>query len=155
MLLAAKDKPLTQDRDDLKITLKIFINVYSIQEIEDAIGATMKQLNVESIEQLIVDFPHVGDDEVDHVWLDKVYTVWQDLEKMVNNGKVISIGVADFNLRALQMLVDKAEIKPCVNHYNIDGCCVVSFYFFFPHNYKPFRFHQIFKNMLKKMIFNC
>src|SRR5690606_31812177 len=56
----------------------------------------------------------------------KILAVWSDLEKLVQSGKVVSIGVSDFILKALQMLVDAAETKPCVNHYNIDGCCVVS-----------------------------
>lgn len=103
------------------------MNIYSIKEVEEAIDSTLNQLNVESIEQLIVAFPHPGDDEIDHVWLDKVLTIWNELEKLVQIGKLVSIGVSDFDLNALRMLVDKAETKPCVNHYNIDGCCVVSF----------------------------
>lgn len=126
LLLAAKDTPLTHDRDDLKITLKVFLYDYSISEVEAAIDATLAQLSVENIEQLIIDFPPVEDDEVDQAWLDKILAVWKDLEKHVQSGKVVSIGVSDFNLKALQTLNDAAEIKPCVNHYNIDGCCVVS-----------------------------
>ena len=95
---------------------------------------------------------------MDNVWLEKVATVWKELEKFVQNGKVISIGVADFNLKALTLLVDKVDIKPCVNHFSIDGCCVVSFkniYIWIPMiNNFVFRFLQNFKHMLKNMIFN-
>ncbi|KAE9547911.1 hypothetical protein FO519_008880 [Halicephalobus sp. NKZ332] len=123
--MAAKDAPLAHDRDDLKITLKVFLDDFSLAEIEAAIAATLDQLKVENIEQLILDFPHPEDDEVDQAWLDKILPIWKDLEKLVQSGKVVSIGVSDFNIKALQMLVDAAETKPCVNHYNIDGCCVV------------------------------
>lgn len=140
----------------MKITLKVFLDIYSIHEVEEAIDATLNQLNVDSIEQLIVAFPHPGDDEIDHVWLDKVLTIWNELEKLVQSGKLISIGVSDFDLEALQMLVDKAETKPCVNHYNIDGCCVVSIYIICELYYflLYFRYLQIFRNMLKRTIFN-
>uniref|UniRef100_A0A914XW02 GCS light chain n=1 Tax=Panagrolaimus superbus TaxID=310955 RepID=A0A914XW02_9BILA len=109
LLLSAKDAPLTHDRDDLKITLKVFLNEFSINEVDSAIVAILDELKVDSIEQLIIDFPHSGDDEVDNVWLEKVTTVWKELEKLVQNGKVISIGVADFNLKAMKMLMDKAD----------------------------------------------
>jgi glutamate--cysteine ligase regulatory subunit len=125
LLLSAKDAPLTHDRDDLKITLKVFLNEFSLNDVDSAIAAILLELKVDNIEQLIVDFPHSGDDEVDNVWLEKVSAVWKELEKLVQNGKVISIGVADFNLKALKMLVDKVDVKPCVNHFSIDGCCVV------------------------------
>uniref|UniRef100_A0A7E4V394 GCS light chain n=1 Tax=Panagrellus redivivus TaxID=6233 RepID=A0A7E4V394_PANRE len=125
LLLSAKETPLTYDRDDLKITLKVFINEFSVKEVDAAVAAVLTQLKIDSIEQLIIDFPHPGDDEIDNTWVEKVVGVWKELEQHIQSGKIISIGVADFNLHALKELVNNVDIKPCVNHFSVDGCCVV------------------------------
>jgi len=45
------------DRDDLKITLKLFTEDFNFSFVHDAIQATLSQLGVNIIEQLIVAFP--------------------------------------------------------------------------------------------------
>lgn len=90
-------------------------------------------MKTDNIEQLIVSFPpftteeDISEEEEDNLFLEKVIKIWRDLEEFVGTSKVTNLGVADFNVNQLKKLFDAATIKPCVNHFNIDSCCVVSF----------------------------
>jgi hypothetical protein len=50
---------------------------------------------------------------------------------LVEKRKVLSMGVADFQLPELDLLFQKAAHKPGIVHVFIDGCCVVCFLIFF------------------------
>jgi glutamate--cysteine ligase regulatory subunit len=120
------------ERDDLKITLKVFLSGFEISQLHAAVDAAIYQLKTDNIEQLILAFPRSDNvkldeqKELDEIWFEKVVHTWSEVEKLVESNKVVSAGVADFELPALKALYERSTIKPCVNHYNIEGCCVVS-----------------------------
>ncbi|KAI6188915.1 Purple acid phosphatase [Aphelenchoides besseyi] len=119
------------ERDDLKITLKVFLPDFNVQQMHDAVDATINQLKTDNIEQLILALPHSENTkmdehkELDGEWFERIAKAWSEAEKLVDSGKVVSVGVADFEYPALQKLIQTARHKPCVDHYNIEGCCVV------------------------------
>lgn len=131
MLLLAQPQPTDTDyeRDDLKITLKIFLESFTFSHIQDSVDAVLNQLKTENIEQLIIAFPEpetVDENTVDAEWLQNVLRIWNELEQMVTSEKVVTVGVADFQLSQLKALYEAATLKPVVDHYNIEACCVVS-----------------------------
>ena len=66
-------------------------------------------------------------DAIDEKWFNEVLRVWKDSENgLVAQRKVLSMGVADFQLPELDLLFQKAVHKPGIVHVFIDGCCVVS-----------------------------
>ncbi|KAK0397046.1 hypothetical protein QR680_001953 [Steinernema hermaphroditum] len=115
------------ERDDLKISLKVFLTEFDFGQITNAIEATLDQLKTDSIEQIIVAFPEMEgeSDEDEKLWRKNLISLWKNIESLVDSGKVVSAGVADLQLSQLEKLYDEADVKPCVNHFNIDGCCVV------------------------------
>lgn len=48
--------------------------------------------------------------------------VWRDLEKLVDEGLVKSIGVSNFNIRRLQALLKDARIKPVASELARFAC---------------------------------
>lgn len=124
------------ERDDLKITLKVFLSGFDLSQLHAAVDAAIYQLKIDSIEQLILSFPQSENvkldehKELDEEWFGKVLKTWTEVEALVDTKKVVSVGVADFELPALKALHERANLKPCVDHYNIEGCCVVSSQFF-------------------------
>lgn len=54
VLLSDREDSTTYDRNDLKITLKVFLQEFDIGHIENAIEATISQLETDNIEQLII-----------------------------------------------------------------------------------------------------
>lgn len=61
-------------------------------------------------------------------WINNMIGLWQKLEKLINNEKVINVGVADLHLAPLKAIYEcGSSLKPCLDHFNIEGCCVVVF----------------------------
>uniref|UniRef100_A0A914LLG6 GCS light chain n=1 Tax=Meloidogyne incognita TaxID=6306 RepID=A0A914LLG6_MELIC len=118
------------EREDLKITLKLFLEKFDYDYIKDAVEAVIKQLKTDSIEQLILSFPESesnSPDSIDEKWLNEVLRVWKEIENgLIAQRKVLYMGVADFQLPELDLLFKKAAHKPGIVHVFIDGCCVVN-----------------------------
>nr|CAD2170565.1 unnamed protein product [Meloidogyne enterolobii] len=106
------------EREDLKITLKLFLEKFDYDYIKDAVEAVIKQLKTDSIEQLILSFPESESNSP---------RVWKETENgLIAQRKVLYMGVADFQLPELDLLFKKAVHKPGIVHVFIDGCCVVN-----------------------------
>nr|CAD2136024.1 unnamed protein product [Meloidogyne enterolobii] len=118
------------EREDLKITLKLFLEKFDYDYIKDAVEAVIKQLKTDSIEQLILSFPESesnSPDSIDEKWFNEVLRVWKEIENgLIAQRKVLYMGVADFQLPELDLLFKKAAHKPGIVHVFIDGCCVVN-----------------------------
>ncbi|KAL3091321.1 hypothetical protein niasHS_007114 [Heterodera schachtii] len=119
------------ERDDLNITLKLFMETFEFRHLKDATGAVLKQLDTDVIEQLIIAFPSpdetaTKDGEVDKHWLEQVIRIWKEAEtELVDKGIVTTLGVADFQISELRKLWDDVRVKPRIVHVFIEGCCAV------------------------------
>ena len=54
------DSGAAYDRDDVKITLKLFMETFEYSQLDDAVESVLSQLKTDSIEQLILAFPVKG-----------------------------------------------------------------------------------------------
>jgi len=113
------------DRDELKITLKLFLHSMDTTEIDECLQLTCQQLNIAYVDQFILALPELEHGEDIGQWLNIISPVWKRIEELTRERKIFSVGVADLLLPYLQALYDFAEIKPCINHYSIEGCCSV------------------------------
>lgn len=57
--------------------------------------------------------------------LEKLKNIWKTLEKLVLNGKVLQIGVADVEETIFKSIYEWAKIKPSIIQINLATCCVV------------------------------
>lgn len=126
-----------ENRADLKITLKVFINdlAHFESQVEAAIDSVMRELEIDHVEQLIISFPEINvecppeanEKQVAQVWLDAVKPIWKRLEALVEEERrAVTLGVADLDLNELQALYEWApSVKPEIDHYNIEGCCTI------------------------------
>lgn len=60
-------------------------------------------------------------------WIQNIIELYTKIETLVAIGKVLSIGVGDLHLKPLKAIYENVKIKPCLDHFNIEGCCVVNF----------------------------
>lgn len=60
LLADKKHRDPLYERDDLKITLKLFVKDFNYNSVCDAISSTMNELKIDRIEQLIIAFPQPG-----------------------------------------------------------------------------------------------
>uniref|UniRef100_A0A914CEI6 GCS light chain n=1 Tax=Acrobeloides nanus TaxID=290746 RepID=A0A914CEI6_9BILA len=106
------------NRAQHKITLKIFLENFEPLYVREAVDATLKELNTDFIEQIILAFPQSfrNDENRDHKkWSEQVLSVWKEAEKLVKDRMAMVIGVADFNKEEMELLYDKAEILPRID----------------------------------------
>eukprot|EP00918_Siedleckia_nematoides_P034763 GHVU01075563.1.p1 GENE.GHVU01075563.1~~GHVU01075563.1.p1 ORF type:complete len:289 (+),score=44.68 GHVU01075563.1:49-867(+) len=109
----------TEDRESLKLTVKLFVCSNHENIVEEALNSVMQKLEVSHIETVLLSVPDSLKD------LDRILSLWQRLEQLVSEEKVFSIGVCDLNKQQLQQLYDMAQVKPCINQVNLESCCVM------------------------------
>lgn len=106
--------------------------------VEKALQASLNDLNTEYVDLFLIHAPMAykyvkktanltGDDILDAnsapvdddgnlLTIDADYVeTWKAMEKLVESGKVRSIGVSNFNSRQLDRLIESAHVKPVVN----------------------------------------
>lgn len=111
------------EREDLKITVKIFLCSFLPPEsIREAVEKALCDLDVKFIETALVALPDTEDEEVT---LEMVKPYWKALEDLLHREMVWSIGVADLDKRLLEQLYEWAEVKPVINQVNLESCCVM------------------------------
>lgn len=115
---------------DLKITLKIFLSEWDPRQTVDCVNTALQQLGVRAITQLIICFPSSSDTDADEngteLWLEKALPVWNQLEELVSDKKVLILGVADLSIDKLRSLFEAAaQVRPMITHYSIQDCCAV------------------------------
>ncbi|KZT27438.1 Aldo/keto reductase [Neolentinus lepideus HHB14362 ss-1] len=99
------------NRSDLYITTK-----YDGGDIQSAVRTSLTKLDLKHIDLYLIHFPRLVEKNLE--------TSWQEFEKIKEDGLAKSIGVSNFNLEQLQLLVKTAKIVPAVNQIN-----------FHPYNY--------------------
>lgn len=105
-------------RDKHVVTLKLFLENFEPSYIREAINATLKELDTDFLEHMIISFPPKVK-RVDEVYLaerhKKILKVWQEAEKLVDENIVMLIGVADLSIHELHKLIECAKISPSID----------------------------------------
>lgn len=120
------DHALTVDKEDrvnLKLTVKVFLECFSCEALKMAISKAMAQLDVSFIDSVILALPSSSSQY--RVSLDEIKPLWVVLEELVQNGKVLTIGISDLDTGQLTELHQWAQMKPSVNQVNLESCCVM------------------------------
>lgn len=114
------------DRKDVFLTSKLWNSRQAPDQVPIAIEKTLRELGTDYLDLYLIHWPVAfkpgdnyfpkGSDGV--VELDHETTIeqtWKEMEKLVDSGKVRSIGVSNFDIPKLQKLLSFARIKPAVN----------------------------------------
>ncbi|CAB3407321.1 unnamed protein product [Caenorhabditis bovis] len=131
LLLCDNDHIDNYERDEIKITMKVFMSTWEINQIQDAVKSLKEQLKTRDIEVLIVAFPELelidgeSEDDEHKRWFGKVRPIYEFLCELVSTAEIASIGVSDFSARQLKQIVEEFDVKPSINHVRLDGCCQV------------------------------
>ncbi|KAJ3115582.1 hypothetical protein HDU96_000406 [Phlyctochytrium bullatum] len=118
------------DRSSLFITSKLWNTFHHPDDVPKGFEKTLSDLGLDYLDLYIIHWPlsfkNRGDgnsakDENGKFILENIPTIdtWRAMEKLVDSGKVRTIGVSNFSATKLKELLAEARIKPAVNQVEL------------------------------------
>jgi len=111
------------DRQDSKVTLKLFLYSLERKDIIAAIDRGLRSTSVDYLDNIILSFS--GYSKAGALTLEHIQKAWDVLENQVSAGKVRMIGLSDVDTQLFIQLYDLATVKPGIIQINLATCCVV------------------------------
>ncbi|KAI4116216.1 MAG: hypothetical protein LQ338_007750 [Usnochroma carphineum] len=136
---------LSEERSQYDITVKLFLLPKTSfsdwrRHFQEAITAVLEELDVESVDLLIVSFPGIsfdadseknggcGSNRVEASesdLMDAAVDAWEEVEFLYSRGVALKIGVAEFGPERLQKFLPKTMYRPTVDQINVRDCHVL------------------------------
>ncbi|KAL1925507.1 uncharacterized protein VTP21DRAFT_390 [Calcarisporiella thermophila] len=128
--LALKNQASKVPRDKIFITSKLWNSYHRPEHVVEGLNKTLKDLGTDYLDLYLMHWPVAfkpgdslfpTDESKQSVLLDDIdFTeTWAAMEKLVETGKVRSIGVSNFNIPRLEKLLKTAKIVPAVNQVEL------------------------------------
>nr|AAI67312.1 glutamate-cysteine ligase, modifier subunit [Xenopus tropicalis]CAJ81398.1 glutamate-cysteine ligase, modifier subunit [Xenopus tropicalis] len=111
------------EREEMKVSVKLFIVSPSHSSVTQAIDMACSTLGVAQIDSMIIAPPPLEDGR--SFSLEDLQPYWEELESLVRNGKVVSIGTSDLDKALLEQLYLWSQVKPASNQVNLASCCIM------------------------------
>lgn len=100
-------------RKDLFITTKIWNNAQRLGDVDDAFQRSLDRLGLDYIDLYLIHWPVPG----------CYLNTWKEMEKFLESGRALSIGVSNFEIRHLEELRKVSGIVPAVNQIECHPLC--------------------------------
>ncbi|WP_339030729.1 aldo/keto reductase [Spiroplasma endosymbiont of Cantharis nigra] len=107
-IIAQAIKESGVDRQSLFITSKVWNSHNKYELAKEAINDILKELEIDYIDLLLIHWP-----------TEYKLECWKALEEAVDQGKVRSIGVSNFQVHHLQEILENCRIKPVINQIEL------------------------------------
>ena len=95
-------------REELFVTTKVWVSDASYEGAKRAFERSMKKLQLDYLDMLMLHQPY-GD----------VYGAWKAMVELYNEGKVKTLGVANFNIGKFTEFAEIVDVKPHVNQIEL------------------------------------
>lgn len=100
-------------RSSLFITTKIWNTAQRLGDIQGAFERSLERLKLEYVDLYLIHWPVPG----------CYLNTWKEMEKLLESGKALSIGVSNFDIRHLKELEQISDIVPAVNQIECHPLC--------------------------------
>ncbi|KAM7409949.1 hypothetical protein PAMA_001436 [Pampus argenteus] len=119
----ATDAIVPEEREELKVSAKLFLCESGQSSIRDAVEMACQTLAVSQLDSVIIAPP--GLLEGDSQTLAHLQPAWEELEALVRSQRIAAIGTSDLDKDLLEELYNWAQVKPSSNQVNLASCCVM------------------------------
>lgn len=119
----ATDAITPEEREELKVSVKLFLCESGQSSIGDAVEMACQTLAVSQLDSVIIAPP--GPLEGDGPTLAHLQPAWEELEALVRSQKIAAIGTSDLDKDLMEQLYNWAQVKPSSNQVNLASCCVM------------------------------
>jgi hypothetical protein len=138
---AHKDIISPEERENIRVTAKICLLTWSIDDFTDAFNNALNYINVTDIDTLLISFPKTtgnsenGLNHTNGIFIPEssdlpmtsfsiaVLKIWKEVERLSHEFKALRLGVCDFPLDELKILHHYAQVKPTINQLFIHNSC--------------------------------
>lgn len=100
-------------RKDLFITAKVWNTAQRMGDVQGAFNRTLERLNLDYVDLYLIHWPVPG----------CYLSTWKELEKILESGKALAIGVSNFEIRHLEELRKISQVIPAVNQIECHPLC--------------------------------
>ncbi|KAJ2945938.1 hypothetical protein O0L34_g4854 [Tuta absoluta] len=100
-------------REDLFISTKLWNDTHERREVIPALNKSLQRLKLEYVDLYLIHFP-LAYSKKGNIKLTDYVETWKGMQDAKEKGLTRSIGVANFNLKQMKRLWEKATIKPAV-----------------------------------------
>uniref|UniRef100_A0A3B5AMH1 Glutamate--cysteine ligase regulatory subunit n=1 Tax=Stegastes partitus TaxID=144197 RepID=A0A3B5AMH1_9TELE len=119
----ATDAITPEEREEVKVSVKLFLCESGQSSIRDAVEMACRTLAVSQLDSVIIAPP--GPLEGDSQSLAHLQPAWEQLEALVRSQQIAAIGTSDLDKDLLEQLYNWAQVKPSSNQVNLASCCVM------------------------------
>lgn len=99
------------DRDEVFITTKVWQDMQGYDATLRAFDESLERLGLEEVDLYLIHWPAPA--------LDRYLETWDALERLHDEGRARSIGVANFKTHHLERLIKEADVVPAVNQVEL------------------------------------
>ncbi|CCM04387.1 uncharacterized protein FIBRA_06562 [Fibroporia radiculosa] len=110
-------------REEIFVTTKLPSKHH--HKVRESFEESLQALGLEYVDLYLIHWPQADTESGEHIPYGEkptVVEVWKEMEKLVETGKVKSIGVSNFSIKTLNEILPHASIIPVTNQVEIHPC---------------------------------
>ncbi|XP_048473938.1 glutamate--cysteine ligase regulatory subunit-like isoform X2 [Rhincodon typus] len=111
------------EREDIRISAKLFICKADTMFVKEAVTRACLELGISQLDSVILAVAALS--EGHRPTLEDLKPYWKELEDLVQEQKIASIGVSDLDQEVLEALCQHTQVRPSSLQVNLASCCVI------------------------------